>query len=158
MEKIIQDKIDYLIANGDFEQLKNYIQHSNYTTYEHSIAVASQSLYLVRKFNIKIDIDELITAALLHDYYLYDWHIKDRNHRFHGFFHGNKAMINALKHYNINKRQQNAISRHMFPLTLPPTNRLGIIITIADKMCATKEIFARRIILDWRIRWKRLLD
>lgn len=129
------------MENGEFNKLKEYTQHNNYSTYDHCIAVAEQALKIVDKFNIKIDKDELVVTALLHDYYLYDWHTADKSHRYHGFSHGKKAMKNAIAHYKINKRQQIAIARHMFPLTLPPTNKLGIIITLADKICATKEVF-----------------
>ena len=142
MREIIKKKIDFLVDNGEFDKLKDYIQHNNYSTFDHCIAVAETALDLAEKFNIKIDEDELVTAALLHDYYLYDWHIADKSHRFHGFSHGRKAMLNAVSHYRINERQQQAIERHMFPLTIiPPTNRIGILITLADKICAVREVF-----------------
>jgi uncharacterized protein len=141
MRQLIDKKVKFLIENGEFNKLKDYNQHNNYSTFDHCIAVAEQAMDIVEKLNIKIDADELITAALLHDYYLYDWHTADKSHRLHGFSHGKKAMENAVNHYRINKRQQQAIERHMFPLTLPPTNKLGIILTLADKICATKEVF-----------------
>jgi uncharacterized protein len=144
MRQIIDEKVKFLIKHGEFNKLKNYNQHNNYSTFDHCIAVAEQAMNIVEKFNIKINVDELITAALLHDYYLYDWHTADKSHRLHGFSHGKKAMLNAVNHYKINKRQQQAIERHMFPLTLPPTTKLGIIITLADKMCATKEVFVTK--------------
>jgi len=141
----IKERVKYLEEHGNFSKLKKYKQHNNYTTFDHCISVAKLSLYLAVKFHIKIDKDELVTAALLHDYYLYDWHdFTDKTHTFHGFRHGKTASINAVRDYNINKRQMNAIERHMFPLTLPPTNRMGIIITIADKYCAFKEIFVKK--------------
>lgn len=141
MIRIIEEKIKYLIKNGKFAQLKNHRHHRNYSTYEHSVSVAKLSLNIADKFRIKTDREELVTAALLHDYYLYDWHdFSDGTHRFHGFRHGKKACFNATRDYSINKRQQNAIKNHMFPLCMPPTTKMGVIITIADKICSFREI------------------
>lgn len=148
MTILISEKIKFLIKNGRFSEMKNYRQHKNYSTYDHSVSVAEKSLILVDKFHINVDKDELITAALLHDYYLYDWHnFSDGTHRLHGFRHGKTACNNAVRDYHINKRQQQAIRNHMFPLTPPPTTKMGIVITIADKICSCKEVFKKRPVL-----------
>jgi len=142
MNKQIREKIKFLIQNGRFGELKKYRQHGNVSTYDHSISVAEKSLSFAEKHHLKIDKDELITAALLHDYYLYDWHdFSDGTHRLHGFRHGKTACKNAVEDFDINKRQQQAIKNHMFPLTLPPTTLLGLIVTYSDKVCSFKEIF-----------------
>jgi len=145
MINYIKERVKYLEENGNFSKLKQFIQHNNYTTYDHCVSVAELSLYIALKFHVKINKSELVTTALLHDYYLYDWHDStDKTHIFHGFRHGKIASINAERDYHINKNQKNAIEHHMFPLTLPPTNRMGVIITIADKLCAFKETFVKK--------------
>jgi len=144
MNKEIANKIKYLENTGKYEQLKNYTQHNNYSTYQHCIAVCETSLKLAETLHIKCNVEDLITAALLHDYYLYDWHEKDKSHSLHGFKHGKIAMQNAYNDYHINTKIQIAIKRHMFPLTpIPPTSKIGFLVTLADKICATKEVFKK---------------
>jgi uncharacterized protein len=128
------------IINSDkFKKLKKYRHHANHTIYRHSISVA----YIAYKMSINkknIDLNLLIRAALLHDYYLYDWH--DLNHkRPHGLTHPKTAANNALRDFNITKLEYKAIKTHMFPLTLfaIPTSRIAWIISIADKRSALFE-------------------
>ena len=59
--------------------LDNFIQHGNTTCLWHSIAVAYYAYCFSQFFNIKCDEKSLIYGALLHDYFLYDWHIHDKS-------------------------------------------------------------------------------
>lgn len=83
----------------------------------------------------------LIRAALLHDYFLYDWHDWDNGtHRLHGFTHGKTAMRNAIRDFKLNQIERDSIEHHMFPLTpYPPKYIEGYLVTAADKISATKE-------------------
>ena len=68
--------------------MAGYVQHGQTTTLEHVAAVAYLSLALVRTLGIRCDERALVRGALLHDYYLYDWH--DHNaapDAWHGFTH-----------------------------------------------------------------------
>lgn len=122
--------------------LDNFIQHGNTTCLWHSIAVAYYAYCFSQFFNIKCDEKSLIYGALLHDYFLYDWHIHDKFHRFHGFKHPKTALNNALKHYSLNKREIDIIKNHMFPLTLvPPHHRESILVNLSDKICSSLETF-----------------
>ena len=122
---------------------KNAIQHGLTTVYEHSVGVAGASLKLAEFFHLKVNEKALIRGALLHDYFLYDWHIKRKGHHFHGFTHPATALRNAEKEYNLGDIERNIISRHMFPLTVvPPMCREAWLVCLADKYCAVKETFA----------------
>ena len=110
-----------LEQEGNLAHEKNAIQHGLTTVYEKA----------------------LIRGALLHDYFLYDWHIKRKGHHFHGFTHPATALRNAEKEYNLGDIERNIISRHMFPLTIvPPMCREAWLVCLADKYCAVKETFA----------------
>ena len=99
------------------------------------------SCFIANKFNFKIDYDSLIRGALLHDYFLYDWH-KNTGIKLHGFTHPKKALINARKDFQLTSREENIILRHMFPLTvIPPLFLESWIVCTADKLCAIKETF-----------------
>jgi uncharacterized protein len=65
-----------------------------------------------------IDYKALIRGALLHDYYLYDWHKSHKGHRLHGYRHPSWALHNALLRYDLSPKERNIIRSHMFPLTI----------------------------------------
>lgn len=134
-ETLVRDKV---------EQMHEYIQHGNTSCMKHCMAVAYYSLMVVDVLGIKCDRESLVRGALLHDYFLYDWHHSDKSHRFHGFRHNRTAMVNAIRDFNINKKEQNIILRHMFPLVpIPPTCVEGHIVCIVDKVCSLYEVFGR---------------
>lgn len=143
-------KIDYLemikyygkeiLKSENMQKEKKFIQHGNISVFDHSVAVAIECLKIAHRLGIPVDQKTLIRGALLHDYFLYDWHESDKSHRLHGFTHAKKALVNAEKEYELNKIEKNMIYCHMFPLNLRiPKYRESIILTIADKMVAIKE-------------------
>ena len=133
-----------ILESENFQMTKNHIQHGTMTVHDHCINVVKTSLMIRDKFHIKCSDEDLIRGALLHDYFLYDWHIgKAKNPiRLHGVFHPGIALKNAKKEYKLTKRQENIIQRHMWPLTIiPPMWREGWIVTCADKYCSIMETF-----------------
>ena len=108
---------------------------------EHSISVSCMCVKLAKLSHIKIDNSALVRGALLHDYFCYDWHKRETKH--HGYRHADTALVNASEDFAVNPIEANMITRHMFPLNIrPPKCREAIILCIADKICATREIFA----------------
>lgn len=131
-----------ILESENFQSTKNYIQHGNMSVQEHCINVAKTSLYLKHKLGISCNTNDLVRGALLHDYFLYDWHKSDtiNSHRLHGFFHPARALNNAKKEYRLTARQKDIIIKHMWPLTvIPPMCREAWIVSIADKYCSTME-------------------
>lgn len=121
---------------------RRFIQHGSTTLFQHCKNVAMMSLKISRMFNIKVDTRSMIRGALLHDYYLYDWHDKSARPHLHGYVHPAIALSNAKKIYNLNAIEEDIISHHMFPLTLcPPRTREGFIVSLSDKLCSTYETF-----------------
>ena len=131
-----------ILESSNMNLSKSFLQHGSTSVYEHSVNVCKISLKIATKLNIKVDYKSLVRGSLLHDYFLYDWHIKDKSHRFHGFRHAKVALNNASREYNLNQIERNMILSHMFPLNLKiPRYKESIILCIADKICATKETF-----------------
>ncbi len=125
-------------------KMKNYCQHGNVSTYEHVMNVALTCFYINRKKNFGCNEIDLVTAAFLHDFYLYDWHKKDNNtHRLHGFFHPMVAAINATKYFHVNKSVRNIILCHMWPLTFFhfPKSKEALLVSLVDKYCCIREVF-----------------
>ena len=139
---ILIDCIDYLSQSKSFINMRKYIQHGHTDCLLHSIAVAHLSLSIANYFNVKLNKRSLITGALLHDYYLYDWHEPNRSHRFHGFIHPKIALANAMREWELNDTEADIITKHMFPL-IPalPRYKESILVCIADKICSVTEIF-----------------
>lgn len=133
-----------ILESDNFKSTKEYIQHGNMSVQEHCINVAKASLYFTEKLNIKCNTRDLVRGALLHDYFLYDWHKSDKvnSHRLHGFFHPSRALHNARKEYSLTARQVDIIIKHMWPLTIvPPMCREAWIVSSADKYCSLMETF-----------------
>lgn len=149
IDKKIQKHILELMATGKFGMEQSFIQHGTTTVLDHSIQVAIISLAIARWLPFHFHEDDLIRGALLHDYFLYDWHDKTKAPSFphlHGYVHPTIAKDNAIRDYHINLVEQNIIERHMFPLTLfhPPGCREAWVVCLADKYCATKETIRDR--------------
>ena len=96
---VMSTAIRTLEKEGRLTMEKSYIQHGSTSVYEHSVKVAYTSLYFARRFRLNIDEKSLIRGALLHDYFLYDWHEKDKSHRLHGFYHPSTALRNAKEDF-----------------------------------------------------------
>lgn len=133
---------------GDILRSKNFrssaknIQHSNISVMKHSMKVAYVSLWMNRRFRFRCSEEELARGALLHDYFLYDWHDKNRENfkRFHGFHHANTALRNASEEFELTDIERDIIKKHMWPLTVvPPKCREAWVVTAADKIVSTLE-------------------
>lgn len=152
--QLLKSMIRRLEQQGRLGQERNYIQHGTTTVFAHSVHVARLSLKLARKLHLRVHRKSLLRGALLHDYFLYDWHEKDRSHRLHGLFHAKTALRNARKDFHLNKLEENIIARHMFPLNpIFPRYKEAWIVCLADKYCAAEETL--RPFLSGRKRLKR---
>ena len=134
-----------VLDKTDLKEMQSYIQHGNTDTLLHSVAVAHYSYLFAKVFRIRVRSRSLIIGALLHDYCLYDWHVPDRSHRWHGFRHPFTSAKNARAHYGINDIEADIILKHMFPLVpIPPKYRESAIVCFVDKVCSMYEIFSRK--------------
>ena len=138
-----------LEAAGRLGLTRGFIQHGSVTVYDHVCAVARASLAVadaLSRVGVRVARDELLRGALLHDYFLYDWHEKEAWHRFHGLRHPFFARANAEQDFpDLTARERNIIERHMFPLVvLPPTCREAWIVCLADKAVALRETLFQR--------------
>lgn len=137
--------INDLIENKTVKSMRDYTQHNDIDCLEHSLYV-SYSSYLICK-RLKMDYRSAARGGILHDFFLYDWHIKRTVKGVHGFRHPQIALQNAKEHFELNKREQDVIAKHMWPLTIKlPRYRESWIIVAMDKYCAVIETldFAKR--------------
>ena len=119
---------------------KTLMQHGDMSVYDHSLLVTERCVAFARAWHARVDMRSLVRGALLHDYFLYDWHEDDDSHRLHGFTHSIRAFRNAKRGFEINEIEEDMIRCHMFPLNLRvPRTTEGRILCFVDKVCATYE-------------------
>ena len=128
--------------NPQVMSLKQYRQHRNTSTYDHCMRVAKLCFYLNRRLPLGADEKTLIAGAMLHDFYLYDWHRPGEMRRLHGFRHPRIASRNAYAVFCLGERERGIIETHMWPLTLTkiPRSREAWLVCFADKCCAVLEL------------------
>ena len=128
-----------------FDENDQYIQHGTTTVKEHCINVAQTAYFMSYRLRIRVHEEDLIRGALLHDYFLYDWHEKCLKNSIHGFTHPKKALTEASKDFDLTRIEEDMIRSHMFPLTVrPPKYRESVLLCIADKICALQETIGGR--------------
>ena len=132
---------EQVIGKARYDEMKQWISHSDITVYQHCIKVAYTAYRMAMRSGIPCDVRALVRGALLHDYYLYDWHDPNKGFRWHGFKHHRFALQNAERDFVLSKKERNIIYSHMFPLTFwaVPRCREAWLVTLADKKVATEE-------------------
>ena len=138
-----------LEREGRLGECRDFIQHGDVSVYAHVVSVARESCRMadaLARLGVRVDRASLVRGALLHDYFLYDWHDPDPSHRLHGLRHPYFALANAERDFALTPRERNVIVRHMFPLVpVPPTCREAWIVCCADKVCALRETMEPRV-------------
>lgn len=142
LRKQIREAGADILDSPNFQLTRQHIQHGTVTVNAHCISVAKHSLMLADKLKVSYHRRELIRGALLHDYFLYDWHDKDHVNplKLHGFFHPGRALENATRDFQLTEREKDIIRKHMWPMTIiPPMCREAWIVTAADKWVSLME-------------------
>ena len=138
-EEIIKD----IVENDTVQSMKKYRQHCNVSCFEHSYNVARMCYSIAKKF--RLDYVSITRAGMLHDLFLYDWHApKEGRKGFHAFTHGKCACRNAMKLFDLTKKEQDMIKKNMWQVTIiPPKSIEGFLLTFVDKYCAILESIGR---------------
>lgn len=149
-EDLLRRHCSDILSSPGMDVERACIQHGDTSVFTHSVNVTLMAADIAHDLRIPVDERVLMRGALLHDYFLYDWHVPDPSHRLHGFRHPGFARANAIRDFGVGPLEQHMIARHMFPLTpLPPTCREGLILCVADKIVASRET-AHGIHLKWK--------
>ena len=129
-----------IAGDARVRKMGDFIQHGEKNTYDHCLSVAYTAFLLNRRLHIGADEESLVKAAILHDYFLYDWHT--RGDKLHGYHHPKIAGENARNDFNISDKEKMMIETHMWPLTLfhIPRSKEAWLLTTADKICSSKEV------------------
>lgn len=121
---------------------QSFRQHGDVSVALHCFFAAVVCVRLARALALRVDTRALVRGALLHDYFLYDWHDPDPSHRLHGFRHAGFALRNAGRDFSLGPIERNMIASHMFPMSLVlPRFRESLLLCLADKICSFCETF-----------------
>lgn len=134
--------ISDLYTTAEVQSLKQYEQHLLINRLDHITSVAYISYLTCKKLGLNYR--EAARGAILHDLFYYDWRDKYSHPRPHGYLHPGIALKNAqeLCGGQLTALEANTIKRHMFPLTpIPPRYPEGLVVSMADKYCATWELY-----------------
>lgn len=144
-----------ILADPLFQETRSFVHHGGENSvYAHSVATARVAFSLAHSFGLNDEgIRSVTRAALLHDFFGYDWHsdwFKNYTHQYsgwqrlrhmHAFIHGDIAAARAQERFGLTERQRAAIASHMFPLAFSlPRSSEAWIITLADKVVASREM------------------
>ncbi len=125
-----------ILDHHSFLSLAQYQHHGKTSCLEHTLDVAEITFKAARKLHL--DYISATRGALLHDFYLYDWHVNSPG--LHGFKHPYIAKQNAERYFRLNRIERNIILRHMWPLTpIPPVYPESILVCLADKAAAISD-------------------
>ena len=126
--------------------MKQYTQHKGNPTFSHCRSVAVSSFRLAQKLGWRIDETALARGAMLHDFHLYTRQREHVNFLRHAFDHPRLALRNAEKVFALSDKEKNIIMSHMWPLTVfsVPKSKEAVLVTLADKYCAFREMRGRR--------------
>ncbi len=126
-----------IINTNKFNDLKKE-SHHGLTRYIHVMRV-SKFTYKICKF-CHFDYVSATRAALLHDYFT-EADFNGTKGIKKGIDHPHIAYKNALKEFELNEKEKNAITAHMFPLgTTIPKYKESWVLTLVDKGVATYEL------------------
>ena len=148
------DLVKDILFHDEVKKLKNFLQHMSVSRYEHSVNVSYVGYLLAKKFHL--DMSTFARAGLLHDMFFYDWKMyKNTSHsifKSHFIYHGTVALENARKYFNLNKKEQEMIKKHMWPATIiPPRYLETYIIGFIDKYCAVYEYICSKISIHEKV-------
>ncbi len=151
LHRKLREHASDILDSEKFQGTRNHVQHGSIPVHRHCIDVAKQSLLISKFLHLPVNEKEMIRGALLHDYFLYDWHDRERKDykkdhgSLHGFYHPGIALRNASKDYDLTKREQDIIKKHMWPMTvIPPRYKEAWVVTLADKYCSALETLKLR--------------
>ncbi len=136
--------ISEILNSEEYQKRKKYKHHGEKSVYDHCLSVSMKS-YKIAKI-MGMDYKSAAIGGLLHDFYYKPWQENKEKKSFlklHGFVHAKEALQNSKQNYPqyMNKRVENIIVRHMFPLNIiPPRYVESWVITIVDKI-VSMEIF-----------------
>lgn len=129
------------LSHAQVRRMAGFVQHGQVSTLAHVVRVAQTSFAWAQKLPFRVDEADLVAGALLHDFYLYDWHDRSTSKPHHATRHPLYAAENAVRVFGVSEKQRGIIETHMWPLPPDrvPRSTEAWIVCAADKWCSLYE-------------------
>ena len=136
----LEDIYQSLKNDEKVAKMKEVPMHRGSNCFLHSFRVAKYAVHRGLKHK-HVDLEVILYAAILHDYYLYDWRKDKSKKRHHGSRHPYIASELAKKDFDINDKVAKVIRSHMWPINIKefPSTREAKILSFSDKHIAIRE-------------------
>ena len=142
----LEKTYQYYLHHEALLKMQEIPAHIGSNVYIHTFKVVKQVMKKAIKSRNNLDLENLLVAAIFHDYYLYNWRTtKDRPHP-HGKYHPGIAAENAKRDFNISEESQRMIKTHMWPLNFfnPPKGKEARLLCKVDTWIALVECLTTR--------------
>ncbi len=139
--------VEDILFHPMVQSMHQFTMHGGTSCLKHSMNVSYLSYRLCKKYDL--DYVSAARAALLHDFFLYDWHKHSRLDKciLHGITHSFTAVKNARALFFLSPKERMIIYCHMFPIfPIPPLSLEGIIVSCFDKYCAFNELIDKFVL------------
>lgn len=138
------DNLEYMnlvkdiIDNDEFSKTKN-ITHHGLNRFDHCMRVSYYS-YKISKL-LRLDYKDVARAGLLHDFFFVDNEDVNVTKRLDVLInHPKYALANSKRYFEINEKEEDIITSHMFPVALKtPKYAESWIVDIVDNVVAVGE-------------------
>ena len=138
LESIYQSYLN----NEKILKMNEVSMHRGSNTYLHSFRVAKLAIKRALRRKKHLDLESILIASILHDYYLYDWRKDKSKKKHHAKNHPFIASTNAKRDFDISDKVCKIIEVHMWPFNFKcfPNTKEARIVNNADNTVAFKEV------------------
>ncbi|MCR4656576.1 MAG: HD domain-containing protein [Lachnospiraceae bacterium] len=146
LKKTILEYAQPAIDSEVFKAARKQIHHRKTTVARHIMRVTAVAADIASKLNKekqRVDMKDVIIAAVCHDLGIVGRYEKYRNDVECCLKHPKDSLIVAKQIYpDLNRRVEDIILHHMFPLVpVPPRSLEGFVVIMADKIVAYHDRF-----------------
>lgn len=144
-KKHLEDIYSHFYNDEKIQKMNDVEMHRGSNTFLHSFQVAKLAVKrALRKRHANVE--AVLIASILHDYYLYDWRRDRAKKKRHGRNHPYIAANNAKVDFDITDEVQKIIKSHMWPINFKefPNTKEARIVNLADDHVALKEALTSR--------------
>lgn len=137
----LEETYQYYLHHEAILKMQEIPAHRGSNVYLHTFKLVKKVMKKAVKSRKNLDLETLLEATILHDYYLYNWRTaKDKRHG-HGKNHPILAAENAKRDFNISDKAAEMIKTHMWPINFKklPKGREAWLLNKADTSVAFGE-------------------
>ena len=137
----LEETYQFYLHHEAILKMQEIPAHRGSNVYLHTFKLVKKVMKKAVKSCKNLDLENLLVATILHDYYLYNWRIMKDRPQCHAKHHPGVAAKNAKRDFNISDKAVNMMVTHMWPFNFknPPKGREAWLLNKADTWVAFVE-------------------